>query len=178
MDFLILISGGIASYKVCSLVSYLAKNHNVKVMMSENAMEFVKPLTFEVLSKNKVITDLYNEDNGKIINHIYYPQNYDYIIVAPATFNIIGKVANGIADDLISTTISAATKPVLFVPAMNTEMYNNPILKENIEKLKRHGYEFIEPEKGDLACGAKGIGKYPKNQRITDYLKQKTQVII
>lgn len=177
MNFLVLVTGGIAVYKVCGLVSYLSKNHNVKVMMSQEATKFVTPLTFEVLSKNKVVTDLFVEENPEHMNHIYYSQEYDYIIVAPATFNIIGKVANGIADDLVSTTISATNKPVIFVPAMNTEMYNNPILKENINKLKRHGYKFILPETGKLACGATGPGKYPDNKKITDYLKQKGVVI-
>lgn len=172
MNILILITGSISVYKTCGLVSYLSKNHNVKVMMSKHATQFVTPLTFEVLSKNKVITDLFIEDNPERINHIYYAQRADIVIVAPATANIIGKVANGIGDDLISTTILASDKPVVFVPAMNTVMYNNPIVQDNIQKLKDYNYHIIIPEVKELACGVEGMGAYPDNRIITDYIKE------
>lgn len=167
---LVIISGGIAVYKVASLVSYLSKENTVKIMMTKHATEFVTPLTFQTLSKQEVITDMFNAKKYDLIPHIYYAQEYDYIIVAPATANIIGKVANGIADDITTTTLMAATKPIIFVPAMNEEMYLNRIVQNNIKKLKDYGYYFVEPDNGLLACGCKGKGKYPTTEKIINKL--------
>lgn len=163
---LVIVSGGIACYKAASLVSTLSKENTVKVIMTKNATEFVAPLTFSTLSKQPVITDMFKDQEEGIVSHIYYGQEYDLVIVAPATANIIGKTANGIADDMATSTLIAATKPVIFVPAMNSEMYRNSIVKENIRKLIDHGYHFVTPDIGALACGTSGIGKYPPNEKI------------
>ena len=161
------ITGGIASYKAASLVSYLNnRGDEVKVMMTKHATEFISPLTFETLSKQKVITVMFNDSEPGIVSHIYYAQEYDLIVVAPATANIIGKVSNGIADDMLSSTLIAANIPILFVPAMNSYMYENKIVQENIKKLKNYGYYFVEPDIGMLACGVEGKGKYPKTEKI------------
>ena len=172
LNFLIIVTGGISIYKVCGLVSYLSREHTVKVMMSESAMKFINPLLFQVLSKQEVVCDLFDEDNGGCINHIYYSQEYDCVIVAPATMSIVGKVANGISDDLCSTTILASNKPVIFVPSMNTVMYNNPVFKVNISKLKKYGYKVMDADKGTLACGCDGDGRYPDNRKIVEFIKE------
>lgn len=170
---LIGISGGIAVYKTASLVSYLKNNgHEVKIIMTKHATEFVQPLTFKTLSKQEVITDMFAENEPSIVSHIYYAQEYDLIVVAPATANIIGKVANGIADDILSSTIIAATIPIIFVPSMNSYMYENKIVQENINKLKEYGFNFIEPDMGMLACGVEGKGKYPKIEKIVNKINE------
>lgn len=170
-NILVIVSGSIAAYKAVSLVSFLTTHNNVKVMMTEAATKFVTPLTFEAISHNKVLTDQFCLSEG-IIDHIYFAQNYDMIVVAPATANIIGKVANGIADDLATSTLMAKSIPVIFVPTMNTIMYGNPIVQENIRKLKRMtGYYFVEPDVGNLACGTKGVGKYPNTEKIVQKMK-------
>lgn len=169
---LIIVSGGIAAYKTASLVSYLSKENTVKVMMTKHATEFITPLTFQTLSKQEVITDMFHDNEYNIIPHIYYAQEYDFIIVAPTTANILGKVANGIADDIATSTLIATTKPIIFVPAMNQEMYLNKIVQNNIQKLKDYGYYFVEPDNGLLACGYDGIGKYPKIEKILNKLTE------
>lgn len=170
---LVCVGGGIAIYKVCSLVSYLSKDNEVQVMMTKSATEFVTPLTFRTLSKNNVITNMFDEDRPEIVAHIYYPQNWaDAIIIAPATANIIGKAANGIADDIVSSTIIAATKPILYVPSMNTHMYENKIVQRNMEKLKSLGSYFAEPAIGMLACGVEGRGKYPETKKIIEEVEK------
>ncbi len=154
------VSGGIAAYKALDVVSALRKNDiDVRVIMTESATKFVTPLPFQSLSQNMVITDMFAEPKAFEIQHISLAKRADVFLVAPATANIIGKVANGIADDMLSTTIMATRAKVIFAPAMNTNMYENPIVQENIEKLKRLGYEFIEPASGVLACGDEGKGK-------------------
>lgn len=130
---LFLITGGIATYKAVSLVSYYSKKNETKVMMTKNATEFVTSLTFETISKKKVLVDMFKDNEFEHVSHVYYGQEYDFIVVAPATANILGKVANGIADDLVSSTIIASNKPIIFIPAMNTCMYNNPIVQNNIK---------------------------------------------
>jgi len=163
------VSGGIAVYKACSLASFLAKENEVKVVMTKSASEFVTPLTFQTLTKNKVITQMFDEDRADVVAHIYYPQEWcDLFIIAPATANIIGKAANGIADDMLSSCIVAATKPILFVPSMNTHMYENKIVQENIKKLKEYGYKFAEPASGMLACGTEGKGRFPGTKEIVE----------
>ncbi|WP_304943895.1 bifunctional phosphopantothenoylcysteine decarboxylase/phosphopantothenate--cysteine ligase CoaBC, partial [Vallitalea guaymasensis] len=154
------VSGGIAVYKVCDLVSKLKKlNADVHVIMTKSATEFVAPLTFESLSSQPVIVDMFAKIVKWDIEHIALAKAADLFLVAPATANIIGKIANGIADDMLSTTIMATKAPKIIAPAMNTNMYENPIVQDNIKKLKNYGYKFIKPDSGRLACGDLGIGK-------------------
>lgn len=155
------VTGGIAVYKALDVISALRKKDiEVHVIMTESASKFVNSLTFQSISQNMVVTDMFAEPKAWEIQHISLAQKADLMLIAPATANIIGKVANGIADDMLSTTIMAASKAkVIFAPAMNTHMYQNRIVQGNIEKLKSYGYEFIEPSSGRLACGDIGIGK-------------------
>ncbi len=163
------VTGGIASYKALDIVSKLKKlNYDVNVIMTKSALQFIHPLPFQSLSGNIVSKDMFEEPKAFEIQHISLAKKADMILVAPATANIIGKVANGIADDMLSTTIMAATCPVVFVPAMNTNMYKNPIVKNNIEKLKGFGYEFINPISGRLACGDVGEGKMADTEDIVE----------
>ncbi|AJD29616.1 MULTISPECIES: bifunctional phosphopantothenoylcysteine decarboxylase/phosphopantothenate--cysteine ligase CoaBC [Clostridium] len=163
------VTGGIASYKALDIVSKLKKlNYDVNVIMTKSALQFIHPLPFQSLSGNMVSKDMFEEPKAFEIQHISLAKKADMILVAPATANIIGKVANGIADDMLSTTIMAATCPVVFVPAMNTNMYKNPIVKNNIEKLKGFGYEFINPISGRLACGDVGEGKMADTEDILE----------
>lgn len=163
------VSGGIAVYKTLDIISALRKkNIDVRVIMTESAAKFVNPLTFQSLSQNMVVTDMFSEPKAFEIQHISLAQKADLMLVAPATANIIGKVANGIADDMLSTTIMATKAKVIFAPAMNTNMYENKIVQDNIEKLKSYGYHFIEPESGRLACGDVGKGKLANVDDIVD----------
>ena len=156
------VCGGIAAYKALDIVSALRKKGiNVDVIMTEHATKFVTPLTFQSISANAVIVDMFQEPKVWEIQHISLAKKADLILVVPATANIIGKVANGIADDMLSTTIMASKAPVVFAPAMNTNMYENPIVQQNIEKLKSFGYRFIQPASGRLACGDLGKGNLP-----------------
>lgn len=154
------VSGGIAVYKALDVISALRKKDiEVHVIMTESASKFVNPLTFQSISQNMVVTDMFAEPKAWEIQHISLAQKADLMLIVPATANVIGKVANGIADDMLSTTIMASTSKVIFAPAMNTNMYQNRIVQGNIEKLKDYGYGFIEPASGRLACGDVGIGK-------------------
>ena len=172
LNIVIGITGGIAAYKACGIVSYLkSEGANVDVIMTRNACEFITPLTLETLSGNKVITDMFERPDYIDVKHISLAKKADIFLVVPATANIIGKVANGIADDMLSTTIMATKSTVVFVPAMNTGMYENPIVQNNFEKLKKYGYKIIEPTVGHLACGDEAKGKLPANNEIIDYIK-------
>lgn len=172
LNIVIGITGGIAAYKVCGIISYLKKQGaNVYVIMTRNACEFITPLTIETLSGNKVITDMFKRPDYIDVKHISLANKADLFLIVPATANIIGKVANGIADDMLSTTIMATRAPVIFAPAMNNKMYENPIVQNNLEKLKSYGYKIIEPYVGHLACGYDAKGKLPKNEEIIDYVK-------
>ncbi|MFL0247003.1 bifunctional phosphopantothenoylcysteine decarboxylase/phosphopantothenate--cysteine ligase CoaBC [Candidatus Clostridium stratigraminis] len=163
------VCGGIAAYKALDVVSRLKKkNFNVHVIMTKSAAEFVTPLSFQSLSQNMVTTDMFAEPKAFEIQHISLAKKADLMLIVPATANIIGKVANGIADDMLTTTIMATTAPVVFAPAMNTNMYNNPIVKENINKLKKLNYIFISPESGRLACGDVGEGKLADTKLISN----------
>ena len=167
------ITGGIACYKVCEIISYLVKcGVNVDVIMTKNSTEFITPLTIETLSKNKVIMDMFEKKQHIEVEHISLARKADLILIVPATANIIGKVANGIADDMLSTTIMATTSKVVFAPAMNNEMYNNKIVQDNINKLKNYGYYFINPIEGNLACGYKAIGKLAKRDTIINFIEE------
>ncbi len=168
------ITGGIACYKVCEIISYMVREGaNVDVIMTKNATEFITPLTIETLSKNKVIIDMFEKKEHVEVEHISLARKADLMLIVPATANIIGKVANGIADDMLSTTIMATTSKVIFAPAMNNEMYNNKIVQDNIDKLKKYGYEFINPIEGNLACGYKAIGKLAKKETIISFIKER-----
>lgn len=163
------VSGGIAVYKALEVISLLRKQDiEVRVIMTKSATEFVTPLSFQSLSQNMVIYDMFSEPKAWEIQHISLAEKADVFLVAPATANIIGKIANGIADDMLSTTIMATKAKVIFAPAMNTHMYENPIVQGNIEKLKTLGYEFIEPASGRLACGDIGKGKLEDPKVIVD----------
>lgn len=163
------VCGGVAAYKALDVISSLRKkNINVNVIMTKSALEFVTPLSFQSLSQNMVVTDMFAEPKAWEIQHISLAKKADLMLIVPATANIIGKVANGIADDMLSTTIMATTAPVVFAPAMNTYMYKNPIVQENISKLKKLGYGFISPASGRLACGDVGEGKLADTSLISD----------
>lgn len=165
------VSGGIAAYKACDIVSNLKKlNADVNVIMTESATKLVHPNTFQALSQNPVIVDTFETPRYWDIEHISLAQKADVILLAPATANIIGKVANGIADDMLSTTIMASTGQVIFAPAMNTKMYENPIVEGNIEKLKSLDYKFISPGYGRLACGDIGAGRLANVDKIIEFL--------
>lgn len=165
------VSGGIAAYKAADLVSKLVqKNFSVQVVMTQHAQKLVGPATFRSLSNNPVITDLFG-DESLPIPHINITESADLCIVAPATANIIGKIAGGIADDSVTTSVLACPAPKLIVPSMNTEMWNNPLVQENIQKLKKLGYFFIEPDYGHLACGTEGKGRYPENSKILELIE-------
>ncbi|NLV75735.1 MAG: bifunctional phosphopantothenoylcysteine decarboxylase/phosphopantothenate--cysteine ligase CoaBC [Tissierellia bacterium] len=165
------VTGGIAAYKVVDVVSRLKKlNANVEVIMTKNATKFVTPLTFQTLSLNPVYVGLFDEPKHYDVEHISLAERADMFLIAPATANVIGKVANGIADDLLTTTIMATRSKVVFAPAMNTNMYTNPIVQKNMEYLKELGYEFIDPGTGMLACQTYGPGRMSEPKEIVDYI--------
>lgn len=171
-NILLCISGGIAAYKMANLASALVKlGANVDVIMTRNATNFIHPLTFESLTKHKCYLDTFDRRFEYDVEHISLAKKADVVLIAPATANVIGKIANGIADDMLTTTILACQCPVLISPAMNTRMLLNSIVVENIEKLKRHGFEIIEPSSGYLACGDVGSGKLPDMEVLLDRLE-------
>jgi phosphopantothenoylcysteine decarboxylase/phosphopantothenate--cysteine ligase len=161
------VTGGIAAYKAVELLRLLVKaGVEIHVVMTRSAQEFVTPLTFQTLSGNPVHTELFSLIQEQDIGHISLADRADLVLVAPATANLIGKVANGLADDLLTTTIMATRAKVLFAPAMNSNMWDNPIYQKNQERLETFGYHFIKPVYGDLACGWQGQGKLPDPQEI------------
>ena len=169
------ITGGIAAYKAADLARCLIrKGAQVKVVMTENSKEFITPLTMQTLSGNPVYSDLFSLLERSEIGHIALAEYADIVIVAPATANVIGKVAAGLADDLLTTTIMATKAPVLFCPAMNTNMYANEIVKSNIVKLAYEGYYFVEPASGELACGAWGSGRLAE---IDDIIEEAESIL-
>ena len=170
---LLCVTGGIAVYKAAALTSKLTQaGAAVKVIMSESARQFVTPLTFQALSRHDVYTDTFDEKDSAVIAHIDLADWADVILVAPATANIIGKLANGIADDMISTTIMAAVVPVWVAPAMNVHMYAHPAVQKNMNTLSSFGYQFIEPGEGYLACGYVGKGRLEEPETIVSHLQQ------
>lgn len=172
-NVLLCVTGGIAAYKAVALTSKLTQmGIDVKVMMSENATKFVTPLTFQAISRNPVYTDTFDEKDPKKIAHIDLSEWPDLIIIAPATSNIIGKLANGIADDMITSTLLATEKPVWIAPAMNVHMYHHPIVQKNMDTLKSIGYEFIEPDEGYLACGYTGKGRLADPESIAEKVRE------
>ena len=163
------VSGGIAVYKTLDVVSRLRKlGVNVNVIMTKSATEFVTPLSFQSLSQNYVVCDMFEDPKTWDVEHISLAKRADVFLIAPATANVIGKIANGIADDMLTTTVMATKAKVLIAPAMNTNMYENPILQRNINTLKELGYNFVEPESGRLACGDTCKGKLASPETIVD----------
>ena len=174
-NILIGVTGGIAAYKSAGIVSLLKKKgYNVKVVMTENATKIIGPLTLETLSRNRIYVDMWDSNPHYEVEHISLADWADVVLIAPATYNIIGKVANGIADDMLTTVISAVSvrKPVFFALAMNVNMYENPILKENIDKLKSFGYRFIDAEEGLLACNYNAKGRMSEPENIVDEIER------
>ena len=172
-NILVGVTGGIAAFKSASIVSLLKKKgYNVKVVMTENATNIIGPLTLETLSKNRVYVDMWDKNSHYEVEHISLADWADIVLIAPATYNIIGKVANGIADDMLSTILSAVSlrKPVFFALAMNVNMYENPILNENIDKLKTYGYRFIDTNEGLLACNYEAKGRMKEPEEIVDII--------
>ncbi|MCT4606408.1 MAG: bifunctional phosphopantothenoylcysteine decarboxylase/phosphopantothenate--cysteine ligase CoaBC [Marinisporobacter sp.] len=163
------VTGGIAAYKAADVVSRLKKHGlDVNVIMTKSAQRFINPLTFQSLSQNYVVTDMFEEPKTWEVEHIALAQKADLFLVVPTTANVIGKIASGIADDMLSTTIMATKAPILIAPAMNTNMYENPIVQENIQKLKNLGMHFVEPAEGRLACGDYGKGKLAEPEVIVN----------
>ena len=174
-NILVGVTGGIAAYKSAGIVSLLKKKgYNVKVVMTENATKIIGPLTLETLSRNRIYVDMWDSNPHYEVEHISLADWADVVLIAPATYNIIGKVANGIADDMLTTVISAVSvrKPVFFALAMNVNMYENPILKENINKLKSFGYRFIDAEEGLLACNYSAKGRMNEPEDIVDEIER------
>ncbi|MDR3021423.1 MAG: bifunctional 4'-phosphopantothenoylcysteine decarboxylase/phosphopantothenoylcysteine synthetase, partial [Clostridiales bacterium] len=169
-NIVLAVSASIAAYKACDIVSALVKmDYQVQVVMTDNACEFIKPICFESLSKRPVLISQF--DNS--LAHIEIANWADIFLIAPATANIIGKIANGIADDFLTTTVLATKSPVIFAPAMNTQMWNNSILVSNVQKLQLYGYDFIMPESGILACGEQGLGKLASADTIVNFVENK-----
>jgi phosphopantothenoylcysteine decarboxylase/phosphopantothenate--cysteine ligase len=167
------VTGGIACYKAVELVRLLVKEgFDVQVIMTRGAMEFVTPLTFQTLSGKPVATETFSLTQESEIGHINLADSADLFVIAPATANVVGKIAAGIADDLLTTVLMATKAPVLIAPAMNIHMYENPILQENIRKLRRVGYYFIEPVEGYLACGYAGKGRLPEPDKILEEIRR------
>lgn len=160
MKLIIGVTGSIAAYKAANLVSlFKKKGYGVHVVMTKSATKFINPITFEVLSQNKVFVDMFEDDDHTQVEHINLTKGADAMLIAPASYNVIGKIANGIADDMLTTMVSAYPGKVFFAPAMNTNMYENPIFMKNREILEKLGHEFIAPAQGILACGDVGSGK-------------------
>lgn len=167
------VTGSIAAYKMANVVSALIKKGaDVHVIMTRNATYFINPITFETLTSHKCLVDTFDRDFEFNVEHVSLAKQADIALIAPATANIIGKIANGIADDMLSTTIMACTCPILVSPAMNTNMYNNKIVQDNIKKLISYGYRMIEPEKGRLACGDVGTGKLPSEDVLIENIER------
>lgn len=167
------VTGSIASYKIANLTSMLVKQGcDVHVIMTKNATNFINPITFETLTNNKCIVDTFDRNFQFHVAHVSLAKKCDCMIIAPASANILGKVANGIADDMLSTTIMACKSPVMFAPAMNTAMYENRIVQDNMKKLKSYGYEIIEADSGYLACGDTGKGKMPSEEVLFSYIRK------
>lgn len=165
------VTGSIAAYKIANLASMLKKLEcNVHVLMTENATNFINPITFETLTGNKCLVDTFDRNFQYSVEHVSIAKQADVVLVAPASANVIGKIAGGIADDMLTTTIMACTCKIIVAPAMNTNMYHNPIVQDNIAKLKKFGYEVIAPDNGYLACGDVGDGKMPSESDLLQYI--------
>ena len=175
MNIVLGVTGSISAYKAADITSKLTKlGHNVDVILTENGSKIIPALTLQTLSKNKVYMDMFEEITPSEVKHISLAKKADVILIAPASANIIGKIAYGIADDFLSTVVMAAAgrTPVYIAPAMNTNMYENPIVQDNIEKLKKYGYKFIDPKESLLACGDLGKGALADVDVIVDIIEK------
>jgi len=167
------VTGGIAAYKIAGLASMLKKQHaDVEVIMTENATNFITPTTFETLTGNKCLVDTFDRNYKFQVEHVALAQRADLFMIAPATANVIARIAHGLADDMLTTTFLACRKPKLVVPAMNTAMYENPITQDNLEICRQYGMKVIDPAKGYLACGDTGAGKMPEPTVLFEYIMQ------
>lgn len=165
------VTGSIAAYKIANLASMLVKLHaDVHVIMTRNATNFINPITFETLTSNKCLVDTFDRNFQFNVEHVALAQRADIFMVAPASANVIGKIAGGIADDMLTTTIMACKAPKLIAPAMNTNMFENLIVQDNLKKLEKYGYEVITPATGYLACGDTGAGKLPSEEVLLSYI--------
>lgn len=165
------VTGSIAAYKIANLASMLKKLHaNITVLMTQNATNFINPITFETLTGNKCLIDTFDRNFQYSVEHVSLAKSTDVVLVAPASANVIGKLANGIADDMLTTTVMACTCKKIVAPAMNTHMYENPVVQDNIKKLVHYGMEVITPDTGYLACGDVGAGKMPSEQVLLEYI--------
>ena len=165
------VSGSIAAYKIASLASALGKLHaDVQVLMTQNATNFINPITFETLTGNKCLVDTFDRNFQYSVEHVALAKRADVVLVAPASANVIGKIANGIADDMLTTTVMACTCKKIISPAMNTQMFENPIVQDNLKKLEHYGYEVIQPAVGLLACKDVGAGKMPEPETLLEYI--------
>lgn len=163
------VTGGIACYKAAALASALVKLHaDVQVLMTENATQFVSPITFEQLTGNKALVDTFDRNFQHKVEHISVADRADFVLIAPATANVLAKLANGLADDMLTTTVLACDCPKAAAPAMNTKMYENPVTQDNLAKLRGYGWEIVEPASGRLACGAVGKGKLPEPEQLVE----------
>lgn len=165
------VSGSIAAYKIASLASALGKLHaDVQVLMTQNATNFINPITFETLTGNKCLVDTFDRNFQYSVEHVALAKRADVVLVAPASANVIGKIANGIADDMLTTTVMACKCKKIISPAMNTQMFENPIVQDNLKKLEHYGYEVIQPAVGLLACKDVGKGKMPEPETLLEYI--------
>ena len=165
------VTGSIAAYKIANLASMLVKLHaDVHVIMTQNATNFINPITFETLTNHKCLVDTFDRNFNYNVEHVALAKKADVVLIAPASANVIGKLACGIADDMLTTTVLACKCKKIIAPAMNTNMYENPIVQDNLERLKRFGMEIIEPAVGYLACGDTGAGKMPEEKVLLDYI--------
>ncbi len=175
-NIVLAVTGSIAAYKIAGLASALKKlNGNVTVLMTKNATNFINPITFETLTENKCLIDTFDRNFQYNVEHVSLAKMADVVLVAPASANVIGKLANGIADDMLTTTVMACKCRKIIAPAMNTNMYENPIVQDNIEKLKRFRMEIITPDTGYLACGDTGMGKMPSEETLLSYILREIQ---
>ena len=167
------VTGSIAAYKIANLASALKKLHaDVHVLMTQNATNFINPITFESLTGNKCLVDTFDRNFQFQVEHVSIAKKADVVMIAPASANVIGKIAHGIADDMLTTTVMACKCPIYISPAMNTNMYENPILQDNMKILEKYGYHIIAPASGYLACGDTGAGKMPEPETLLQYITQ------
>ena len=167
------VTGSIAAYKIANLASALKKLHaDVHVLMTQNATNFINPITFESLTGNKCLVDTFDRNFQFQVEHVSIAKKADVVMIAPASANVIGKIAHGIADDMLTTTVMACKCPIYISPAMNTNMYENPILQDNMKILEKYGYHIITPASGYLACGDTGAGKMPEPETLLQYIVQ------
>ena len=168
------VTGSIAAYKMANVASMLVKRGcEVHVVMTKNATHFINPIAFESLTNTKCLVETFDRNFQFHVAHVSLTDKADLMLIAPASANVIGKIAGGIADDMLTTTAMACKKPVLIAPAMNTKMYENPILQDNLEKLRGYGYEIIEPASGHLACGTSGAGKMPSEEVLVAHIERR-----